>query len=251
VSERTPLQDFVLRFRRVPSIVVQLALVAVCNRLAFWLRFDNGAPSWALSAFWYGLPWLLVIRALAFIPFRLYEGLWRYTSIYDLQALIGGVSLSSIAFYGFARSPWGPAAYPRSIFITDAILLTMALGGIRLTRRFLTELRPLEGRRMLVFGAGDAGELIVRDMKTTGKYQPVGFVDDDTAKVGRRIHGVPVLGQHVANAHRVGHVADDGEQPRCELLVLQLHPNRVETVLVSLEHDERCGPEPRDLAAQL
>jgi FlaA1/EpsC-like NDP-sugar epimerase len=191
------LRESVLRFRRILSIFGQLLLVVISNRMAFWLRFDGALPDWALSAFWQALPWLVVIRAVSFVPFRLYEGLWRYTSIYDLQALLGGIGLSSFVFFIYTHTPLGPDAYPRSIFVTDAVLLTMMLGGIRMTRRILAEYgREPSGKRVLVYGAGDAGELIVRDMKgnPTAGYQPLGFIDDAHEKVGRRIHGVPVLG---------------------------------------------------------
>src|SRR5262249_54839281 len=158
------------------SIVGQLLLVALSNRLAFWLRFETDVPEWALDGFKQALPWLIAIRGLTFIPFRLYEGLWRYTSIYDLQALVGGVMASSVLFYGCVRLGLG-IPYPRSIFITDAIILTCLLGGLRLSRRLYNELgRTRHGKTVLVFGAGDAGELIVRDMKNNAwyGYQPIG-----------------------------------------------------------------------------
>jgi len=189
--------DILLRFRRVFSLVAQLALVVASNRIAFALRFDGAAPAWAIDVFWHTLPWLVAIRALTFFPFKLYEGLWRYTSLYDLQALVGGVVASSLLFVGFIHSGFGPASYPRSVYVIDPIILTLLLGGLRLARRFWGEFNRIQpGRRVVVFGAGDAGELIVRDMKHNAWYgmQPVGFVDDDPAKVGRRIHGVPVLG---------------------------------------------------------
>jgi FlaA1/EpsC-like NDP-sugar epimerase len=189
--------DFVLRFHRAISIATQLALVVCSNAIGFMLRFDSQPPDWAWQAFWQMLPWLVAVRALTFIPFRLYEGLWRYTGIYDLQALIGGVFASSCLFFLIVQTPLGPPVYPRSVFIIDAIVLTLLLGGIRMTRRVYAELwHSNRGKRVLVFGAGDAGELIVREMKNTAwsTYHPIGFVDDDRSKVGRRIHGVPVLG---------------------------------------------------------
>jgi FlaA1/EpsC-like NDP-sugar epimerase len=179
------------------AVAVQLGFVVLSNRLAFLLRFDADVPHWADEAFWLTLPWLVAIRALTFVPFRLYEGLWRYTSVYDLRAIAGGVAASSLLFFLFVQSPLGPAVYPRSIFIVDALLLTLLLGGIRMSRRVATGLsRATPGKRILIFGAGDAGELIVRDMTQNPScgYQPIGFVDDDPANVGHRIHGVPVLG---------------------------------------------------------
>src|SRR5215831_8720548 len=90
--------NLVLRFRRVLSLIVQLGLVVLSNRLAFWLRFD-AIPAWADQAFWQMLPWLVLIRGLAFIPFRLYEGLWRYTSIFELRSLLAGIMSSSVVFF--------------------------------------------------------------------------------------------------------------------------------------------------------
>jgi FlaA1/EpsC-like NDP-sugar epimerase len=185
------------RWHQPVSIALQMGLVALSNQLAFLLRFDGELPPWAAEAFWLTLPWLVAIRAFAFVPFRLYEGLWRYTSIYDLRGIAGGVCASSVVFFLFVQTPLGPALYPRSVFVIDAVLLMLLLGGVRMSRRVASELsREAPQKRILVFGAGDAGELIVRDMKNNSWYglQPIGFVDDNQDKVGHRIHGVPVLG---------------------------------------------------------
>jgi FlaA1/EpsC-like NDP-sugar epimerase len=185
------------RWHRPLSIALQMGLVLVSNRLAFVLRFDGDLPHWAQEAFWLTIPWLVAMRTLVFVPFKLYDGLWRYTSIYDLRAIAGGVCASSVVFFLFVQTPLGPDVYPRSIFVMDAVLLMLLLGGVRMTRRVAAELsREKPGKRVLVFGAGDAGELIVRDMKNNAwqGYQPIGFVDDNQEKVGHRIHGVPVLG---------------------------------------------------------
>jgi FlaA1/EpsC-like NDP-sugar epimerase len=198
VSERPSHQTkFALPSGRLHAIALQLALVALSNALAFLLRFDGDMPPFAREAFWQTLPWLVAIRAFVFVPFKLYEGLWRYTSIYDVRAIVGGVCASSLVFFFLTQTPLGPPIYPRSIFIVDGVLLTLMLGAVRLSRRMLAELsvgRP--GKRILIFGAGDAGELIVRDIKNSARsgYRPIGFVDDNRAKVGHRIHGVPVLG---------------------------------------------------------
>src|SRR4051794_1013123 len=190
-------RDLILRFRHGLAIGLQLMLVVVSNRIAFQLRFDGDVPGWALVAFWQMLPLLVIIRAFTFFPLRLYEGFWRYTSFYDLQSLAGAVTGSSLLFYLVAVSPFGPPTYPRSIFIIDAGVLVLLLGGVRMARRLYAEFslnRP--GKRVLIYGAGDVAEMVVRDMRTSRQYHyyPVGFVDDDPKKLGRRIHGVAVLG---------------------------------------------------------
>ena len=189
--------DAIVRSRRYLSVCGQLALVALSNALAFALRFDGSAPEWALYTYAETLPWLLIIRGITFLPFGLYQGLWKYASISDLQRIVSAVVTSSALFAAVTFSPVGPNLYPRSILVIDAVLLILMLGGIRLARRVYSNLPgKAVGKRILIYGAGDAGELMVRDMRAKADYgySPIGFVDDDKAKRGRTIHGVSVLG---------------------------------------------------------
>jgi len=180
---------------RPATTLLQLGFVVFSNWLAFLLRFDWDVPPFAVKAFWQSVPWLVAIRAAAFIGLRLNEGLWRYAGIYDLRAIVAGVFASSVGLFLIALTPFGPPVYPLSIFIVDAVLLTAMLGAVRLSHRVANEmLHGRHGKLVLIVGAGDGGELIARDMSNSSAYQPVGFVDDDPAKVGHRIHGVPVLG---------------------------------------------------------
>ena len=182
--------------RRLPLVVAAHAtLCIVASYLAFWLRFDGEIPQALVDTFLQTLPWLLVVRGLVFVPFGLYGGLWRYTGIWDLSRIVLAVFTSSLILYLLVFRDFGPAAYPRSIVILDAMLLVWFLGGVRLLWRVVPSvIRPNEGRRVLILGAGDAGDMIVREMRKGGGYQPVGFIDDDPSKLGRTIHGVEVLG---------------------------------------------------------
>lgn len=184
-----------LRHHRVIVIGLHLVAPIATTYVAFLLRFDGSIPDVETGIWWRTLPFLFVIRALTFGGFRLYEGLWRYTSIWDLKNLATGIGVGSVLFYAVVHGYFGILEYPRSVFIIDAMLLLLALGGLRLLPRVYRELvRQGRGKRMLIFGAGDAGEMIVRDMLKDADYQPVGFLDDDARKIGKRIHGVPVIG---------------------------------------------------------
>lgn len=186
-----------MRYRRGLIVGLHVVLIVAANGLAFLLRFDGVVPDRDVLLFLTALPWLIGIRMVTFIPFRLYEGLWRYTSIWDLSHITIGVVVSSGAFYVLIRWGLGLVGYPRSVFLVDSLLLIFMLGGLRLMRRVYREVRhAARGKRVLVYGAGDAGEMIVRDMRHNPfyEYEPIGFIDDDGTKVGQRIHGVKVLG---------------------------------------------------------
>ena len=178
-------------------VLLHLTLAAVSSYMAMWLRFDGLIPVENWEPWLSALPWLLAIRAVSFGCFGLYHGLWRYAGIWDLRNIVLATLFGSSAFAILIYGLLDLGGYPRSVLVIDAVLLILMLGGVRLTKRLIGELDSASGvSTVLVYGAGDAGEMIVRDMKSKGghRYRPIGFVDDDGSKVGLRIHGVPVLG---------------------------------------------------------
>jgi FlaA1/EpsC-like NDP-sugar epimerase len=193
------LKDITLKYRRIPIVAFHMALIVLANYLAFWIRFDGMVPAHEKELMFRLIPWLMLIRGLTFVPFQLYKGLWRYTGIWDLRNVIAGVVGSTVLFYITVHWIFGIKNYPLSIFIIDSLLLIFFMGGSRLARRLVSGVGlSKEGRRLLIYGAGNAGEMIVRDIRNNSSfygYQPIGFVDDDQKKVGRRIHGVQVLGR--------------------------------------------------------
>jgi FlaA1/EpsC-like NDP-sugar epimerase len=188
-----------IKYRRPIIIVFHMLLIALANYLAFWVRFDGAIPDNETVLLIAMLPWLIAIRAMTFLPLRLYQGLWRYAGIWDLRNVIIGVVTSTILFYLLVHWGYGLRGYPLSIFIIDSMLLIFFVGGSRLTFRLYHAVKQVsQGRQVLIYGAGDAGEMIVRGIKSNGAhydYDPIGFIDDDPNKVGHRIHGVPVLGR--------------------------------------------------------
>lgn len=198
---------------RTPTIVgFHLFATVAANYLAFWLRFNCAVPQDEMALFVRLLPWLVIVRSLTFIPLRLYQSVWRYTSTHDLINIIGAAVSSTITLWLLVNVFLGIRGYPRSIYIIDPIMLICLLGGARLARRLLYDYERIDAEsRVLIYGAGDAGEMIVRDMIRNPFYklQPVGFIDDDPVKLGRRIHNVPVLGTRENIARIINTVRPD------------------------------------------
>jgi FlaA1/EpsC-like NDP-sugar epimerase len=192
-------------------LILDLGLLYLAYYFSYYIRFEGEIPAEHAVSFERTV-WLIVpFKVACFIVFGLYRGMWRYMSIPDLFNLIKATLVSSTGiilgilfihqFQGFARS----------VFIIDAALTILFIGGARLIIRiFLTQASPSNGRfplsllssqtsgfkRLLIIGAGDAGEKMYRELRDNPNlnYHIVGFVDDDARKIGMRIHGVPILG---------------------------------------------------------
>ena len=193
----TGLKYWFLKFRRPAIVVLDVGLIALTNYLAFWLRFDGNIPIREYTLFFQMLPWLILLRAMAFNIFRLNEGLWRYTSLWDVQKIVGGVLLSTLAFYILVHWDFAHTWYPRSIYIIDSILLICVLVGIRLPWRLVREFSLWkQNKRVLIIGTGDASARIIQEIKThpSYHYSPIGLISADDATLIGQIHGVRVLG---------------------------------------------------------
>lgn len=187
--------------RRTLVVLVHLVLWVGAFLGAFLLRFDFIVPRIYATTIAIALPVLLVLRGLLFAYFGLFRGLWRYTGTRDLVALAKASSLSTAGFVFFAV--FTLPGFPRSIFIIDWLMGFMVVGGLRLAIRLTREvsqsdklLPDVKRRKVLIVGAGDAGESLLREIQKSHKarYEVVGFVDDNPSKIHAHIHGIRVLG---------------------------------------------------------
>ncbi|RMD96255.1 MAG: polysaccharide biosynthesis protein, partial [Calditrichaeota bacterium] len=186
--------------------------------LAFYLRFDGHLDAETFRLMITALPVVLSIRFCFFYYMGLYRGIWRYASIEDLMGIFRAVSLSSMGIIVAILFIFGHQGFPRSVFIIDWVMLIILIGGLRFMVRAARASHPTRpaGRRVLILGAGDTGDALLRDLlRRPSGYHVVGFVDDDSGKLHRYIHGVPVLGR------------------RDQLLELT-HQYRVEEVFIAL-----------------
>ncbi|HEU0014323.1 MAG TPA: nucleoside-diphosphate sugar epimerase/dehydratase [Longimicrobium sp.] len=188
------------RFRRPLVVGLHLLLIPLAYRLAFELRFEFEVPPDMDAVYRATLPYLLGVRLLSFLAFGLFQGWWRHVGMRDLTDLVKAVMLSSglllLALFFTERL----AGFPRSVLVLDGVLAVMVFGGARFLVRALRERqflpwRSFTGKRTLVVGAGAAAERLLRHLQRDGaELCPVGLVDDDPAKQGMRLHGLPVIG---------------------------------------------------------
>jgi FlaA1/EpsC-like NDP-sugar epimerase len=189
------------KHRRLLVIGLHSVIVIASYALAYVLRFDNAFPRHYSSLFLATLGPLVIVRVGAFIYYRLYSGWWTYVGVRDMIALLKAVAVSSVIFASYLVLSSSATGFPRSVLVIDALLTVMFMGGVRFGLRIFRESRrPVTAsarpRRVMIIGAGDAGELLLREMHNNPRlgYVPVGFVDDDPRKTGFHIHDVAVLG---------------------------------------------------------
>lgn len=185
-------------FLPVDCVLLALALV-----LAFLLRFDGTVPEEYRPNFWFFVLLTLAVKIPSFYLFKLYQFSWSHVGLYELLSVVKGATVASgvlalVIFVWFRDAP-AFLGYPRSVVIIDCLLTLLLIGGLRAARRiYLSALRsrPARAQRMLIVGAGAAGELLLRQVLGARQldHEVVGFVDDDPGKDGLVIHGVPVLG---------------------------------------------------------
>lgn len=189
-------------------LLLDLVLIVAAVFGAMALRFELG------PLFYYYLPfayWMLgvslVIKPLFFYLFGMYRRMWVYASIRELRLVAVGVTASSIVvavILVIFTSQKLFIGFPRSVLIIDWLLSIIFIGGIRFLLRLIAEnvksfnssTSTGEVKRALIIGAGDAGALVVRELQKNPDLNmiPVGFLDDNPAKMGQQIHGIQVLG---------------------------------------------------------
>ncbi|MBN1574893.1 MAG: polysaccharide biosynthesis protein [Deltaproteobacteria bacterium] len=181
-------------------------LLVLANIFAYLIRFEGIISGWAVNAFVMTIFPIIILKLISFYYFNLYRGMWRYTGIVDLGNIFFACSVSSgliiLAILFFFRFE----GFSRGVFIIDYLLTFIFIGAFRLAIRvFLNRGFDFRGlifrdysdmKKIIIIGAGDAGEKLAREI--TGnkklKYRLIGFIDDDPRKKGLQIHGIPILG---------------------------------------------------------
>ncbi|HUQ23911.1 MAG TPA: nucleoside-diphosphate sugar epimerase/dehydratase [Gaiellaceae bacterium] len=188
---------------RLPQLAADLAIVVAAWFFAFRLRFDTDLPVYyERYVSWQILGLVAALKLVVFTVSGFYNRWWRYVSTRDMWgAARGVVSASLVTFLIFSFFEIHAAEVPRTVWVIDGLLTLALVAGSRMLARTIIE-RPqsrsivARGKEVIVVGAGDAAQLMLREMLRMPSlgYTPIGLIDDDPRKKNLRLHGVRVLG---------------------------------------------------------
>jgi FlaA1/EpsC-like NDP-sugar epimerase len=189
-------------------IASDASLFALAYILACLFRFEFDLKGADIRPIFPVLLWMIPLKLAIFFGFGLYHGMWRYTSMSDFWNLVKASLFAMLSTMAIILYTYRFQGYSRAVFLMDGVLSFLLTGGLRMSIRALSPFLSSQGwiqlspdhkkncKRVLIIGAGSAGEKILREIMDNQRlnYEVVGFLDDDPKKRGRSIHGVRVLG---------------------------------------------------------
>ena len=199
----TPIVVEFMYKRRIAEVLLDCCLVVMCYYAAHRLRFED--PNDFLrnfDMFLQSLPVVVAAQMITFFIVGVYRGMWRHFGMPDTLVIARGVFFGTAASVLVIMGGYRFLAYSRTVFAIYAVLLLMAVtlsrASLRLVDEFMQRQRRT-GRRVVIYGAGDAAGLVVREVIASGGGSRIaGFIDDDPRKAGVRVMGYPVLGGYSA-----------------------------------------------------
>jgi UDP-GlcNAc:undecaprenyl-phosphate GlcNAc-1-phosphate transferase len=194
------LDAFVAHKTRVVEVIVDLALICGAYLAATLLRWGGTLASAQTELLTRMLPIVITLRLVSFFAAGVYRSVPGAFALADLLAIVRGVAISSLFFVAFLVFTGGIAVHSQAVIVLDAILTTAAVALARMATRSIAEVldpfRGPGGRRVVILGAGNLGDAVLRLLKNDrhARSRVIGFLDDSPDKIGRRLNGSPVLG---------------------------------------------------------
>ncbi len=226
------------KFRKPMMVFIDLALINLSLFLAFMIRFNwQLAPSVA-SGYVSLILWASVSRLILFWIFGLYQWSFRYASVHEAIVILKTVTISTLFLIAIAFFQEYRPGIGRAVLLMDYLICLFFVSTFRFFPRLIISLRQnhyVNPKRVLIIGAGSAGEMIARELlnRPNRTYQPIGFVDDDPTKKNTRIHGVKVLGNREK-------IADIVERYKVEEVIIAIPSAKGEIIRDIISHCEKA-----------
>ena len=194
----TPLLVNLTYKRRVFELLLDVLLVMFSYYAAYVIRFDQELVFY-YPLFVQSLAIVISCHLLAFFVVGVYRGMWQYISLGDLTTYAKGIALGVLSSVAVLVYVYRFTGYSRGVFAIHAMMLALLLVGTRLSFRVIGEAagrHRRSGRRALIYGAGDGGALLLRELRNNEAYDydAIGFLDDNPSKAWRNVLGLPVVG---------------------------------------------------------
>jgi len=199
----TPIVVAFMYKRRVAEVLLDFCLVVMCYYAAYRMRFEDPVEFMVnFETFTRSLPVIVASQMVAFFAVGVYRGVWRHFGMMDTLVVARGVFAGAATALLVILGVYRFFAYSRTVFAIYAVLLlvavTLSRASFRLVGEFIRRQRE-SGRRIVIYGAGDAAGLAMREVLSGGEdSRIVGFIDDNPRKAGGRVGGYPVLGGYSA-----------------------------------------------------
>ncbi|MGH2784128.1 MAG: polysaccharide biosynthesis protein [Actinomycetota bacterium] len=190
--------------RDVPLAALDIVACLVAYLAPLVFRFEGAVPDRFWRGFWTLAPIIIVTHLFTNYVFGLYGQMWRYASVQEARRVVlAGASGGFMVIASGAVIARGNRPLPLSVIALGALFSIIAFGAIRFQSRLFSVRRRAvmsENKRVLIVGAGEAGAMLLKDIQRNPSLglEPVGLIDDDPAKVGRALLGIPVLGNRAA-----------------------------------------------------
>lgn len=205
---------------RLAVVLHDLLMVWAAWLISNALRFSLAPNAPPFTLFPPELPVVLLAQGVVLWWTGLYRGLWRFASLPDLWNIARACLFGALAVFSALFLLTRLENVPRTVLALYPLTLLVCLGAPRWLYRFWKDSRyggapRLQPLRVLVIGAGSAGEALVRDLRREGRFRPVGLIDDNRALRGAKVHGVPVLGE-------IAQLAEIAREVAAEMLLIAM-----------------------------
>ena len=185
--------------RQLIQVILDLCLIAFSYYLAYRLRFSSADFAFYFKVFLHSLPTVIACKFVAFFALGTYKGIWGSMGSSDIFVLIKASTLATLLSVVAVTYIYRFTDFSKGMFLIDWLLTSVFLVGTRGSFRIFLDTikrKTLGGEKAFIYGAGPGGELLLRELLNNKnlKIQPVGFIDDDSLKIGKRLQGFPILG---------------------------------------------------------
>lgn len=185
--------------RQILLVILDLCLISFAYYLSYRLRYGSSSFPIYFKIFLKSLPAVIACKFIAFFAIGIYRGIWRYLSTNDVFVHLKASFLATIFSFFIITYIYRFEDLSKGIFVIDFLLTTGLLLGTRGSFRIFLDTmkrRTKKGKPVVIYGAGQGGEILLREILNNKNIEisPIGFIDDDVLKTGKKLLGYTVLG---------------------------------------------------------